>query len=113
MYTVIRKYDLVPGMLEEFIQQVQASLVPMLSRMPGFRAYSLVEIGDNEVVAISNFETLADAKASAPQTVAWVAEHTEMFFQGFSKPMAGAVRVQSKPARLSLTIYEELLQGSF
>ena len=73
-----------------------------------------MEIGDNEVAAISSFETLADAKASAPQkTVAWIAEHTEMFFQGFSKPMAGVVRVQSKPARLSLTIYEELLQGSF
>jgi hypothetical protein len=113
MYTVIRKYDLVPGTLEKFIQHVQASLVPILSRMPGFRAYSLVEIGDNEVAAISSFETLAAAKASAGPTVAWIAEYTELFFQGFSKPMAGVVRVQSKPARLSLTIYEELLQGSF
>ncbi len=52
MYTVIRKYDLVPGTLEEFIQHVQASLVPILSRMPGFRAYSLVEIGGNDVAAI-------------------------------------------------------------
>ncbi len=113
MYTVIRKYNLIPGTVEEFAQHVQESLVPILNRVPGFRAYYLVEVGDNEVAAISVFDTLADAKASARQTAAWVAEHTELFFQGFSKPMAGQVRVISEPARLSLTSQEELLQGCF
>ena len=115
MYTVIRKYDLIPGTVEELIQHVQESLVPIISRVPGFRAYYLLEVGDNEVAAISMFDTLADARTSARQTAAWVAEHTELFFQGFSKPMAGQVRVQvqSEPARLSPTREEELLQGSF
>jgi hypothetical protein len=31
MYTVIRKYDLIPGTLEEFIKNVQKSLVPILN----------------------------------------------------------------------------------
>ncbi len=62
MYTVIRKYDLVPGSVEEFIQQVQKSLVPIINRVPGFREYSLVEVGENEVVAISIFDSLDDAK---------------------------------------------------
>jgi heme-degrading monooxygenase HmoA len=113
MYTVIRKYDLIPGTVEEFIQHVKKSLVPILNRVPGFREYSLVEVGDDEVVAISIFDSLADAKASARQTAVWVAEHTELFFQGFSKPMAGQVRVQSGSASLSLTRGEELLQGVF
>jgi len=113
MYTVIRKYDVIPGTLEEFIQHVQESLVPILNRVPGFRAYYLLEVGDNEAAAISIFDTLADARGAAKQTAAWVAEHTELFFQGFSKPMAGPVRVQSEPVRLSSTSREELLRGCF
>lgn len=113
MYTVIRKYDLIPGTTEEFIEHVQESLVPIINRVPGFKAYYLVEVGDNEVAAICIFDTLADAKASARQTAAWVAEYTELFFQGFSKPMAGQVRVRSESARLSPTSTEELLQGCF
>ena len=113
MYTVIRKYDIVPGSVEAFIQQVQKSLVPIINRVPGFREYSLVEVGDNEVIAISIFDSLADAKVSAQQTAGWVTDHTELFFQGFSKPMAGKVRVHSGPACLPQTSHEELLQGVF
>jgi len=115
MYTVIRKYDLIPGTVEEFIQHVQESLVPIMRRVPGFRAYYLLEVGVNEVAAISMFDTLVDAKASARQTAAWVAEYSELFFQGFSKPMAGQVRVQvqSEPGHKSPTNGYELLQGSF
>jgi len=109
MYAVIRKYNLLPGTVEEFIQQVQRGLVPIINRIPGFKAYYLVDIGDNEVAVISMFETLDDAKASAQKTVNWVAEHTDLYFQGFSKPMAGLVRVQVDSA-LSR---EDLLRGVF
>jgi heme-degrading monooxygenase HmoA len=113
MYAVIRNYDLFPGTKEEFIQQVQKSLMPIMNQVPGFRAYYLVEVGDNEMAVVSMFETLGDAKASAQKTIAWVTEHTDLFFQGFSKPMAGQVRVQSEAACQSPTRREELLQGCF
>ena len=113
MYAVIRKYDLVPGTVEEFIRDAQKSLVPIINRVPGFREYSLVEIGDDDVAVISIFESLADAKEAARQTAGWVAEHTELFLQGISKAMAGPVRVHSGPACLPHTNHEELLQGVF
>ena len=49
--------------------------------VPGLRDFSVVEVADNEVVDVSVFDSLADAKVSARQTTAWVAEHTELFFQ--------------------------------
>ncbi len=115
MYTVIRKYDIVPGLVDEFIQQVQQSLVPIVNQVPGFKEYALVEIGENEVAAFSTFESLEDAKISAHQTAAWVAEHTELFIQGFTKLMAGNVRVYSGPMRLPepKSPHDELLQGVF
>jgi len=113
MYIVIRKYDLIPGTAEEFIQDVQKSLVPIIKHVPGLRDFSVVEVADNEVVAISVFDSLADAKVSARQTTGWVAEHTELFFQGFSKAMAGSVRGHSGPTCLLLVNHEEHLRGVF
>jgi antibiotic biosynthesis monooxygenase len=113
MYTVIRTYDLIPGMKEEFIQRVQKSLVPILYHVPGCRDYTLLEAGDNQVAVISTFTTFADAKASAQMTGDWLSEHTALFIEGYSKIAAGQVRVQSEPACLSPTSSEELLQGCF
>ena len=113
MYTVIRRYEIVPGSAEAFIQEVKKSLVPIMNLVPGFSEYSLVEVGENEVVAISMFESLDAAKASGQQTIAWVNDHTELFLQGFSKAMAGKVRVHSGSGYLAHTAHEEFLQGVF
>ncbi len=113
MYTVIRKYDIVPGSAEVFIQEVQKSLVSIINRVPGFSEYSLVEVGENEVIAISMFESLDAAKVSVQQTAVWVTDHTELFFQGFSKAMTGKVRVHSGTGFLHKSDHEELLQGVF
>ena len=115
MYTVIRKYDIVPGMVEEFMQHVQETLVPIVNQVPGFKEYALLEIGENEVAAICTFESLDTAKTSAHLTSAWVAEHTELFIQGFTKLMAGNVRVYNGPICLPKpkSMHEELLQGVF
>jgi hypothetical protein len=113
MYAVMRKYDLTPETGEEFIQQVQKSLVPILNQLRGLKAYYVVEAGDDQMAVITVFERFADAKEAARQTAAWIAEYTPLFFQGFSEIVAGQVRVPSEPARLSSTGYQELLQGTF
>jgi heme-degrading monooxygenase HmoA len=113
MYIVIRKYDLVPGTAEEFIHDVQKSLVPIVKRVPGLRDFSVAEVADNEVVAISVFDSLTDAKVSARETAGWVAEHTEFFFQGFSKPMTGQVRVHCEPTCMQPADHDDLLRGVF
>ncbi len=113
MYTVVRNYYLHPGTIEEFIQQVQRGLVPIINQLPGFISYDLAKIGENEVVVITTFESLADAKAAAQKTMTWINEHTDLYFQGFSKPMAGLVRVHCNGAHPASTNREELLQGVF
>ena len=92
MYIVMRTYDLILGTREEFIQHVQERLVPLLKHVPGFRAFSLAEAGDNHVTFISTFDTLADAKASARMTRGWIAEHTGFFIQEVTKLAAGQLK---------------------
>ncbi len=94
MHTVIRSYILVPGIRQEFIKRVQERLVPLLNHVPGFRAFTLMEAGDNDVIFISTFHTLADAKASARITQEWHTHHLNTFIQAYSRVAAGEVRVQ-------------------
>ena len=94
MYIVIRSYELMPGTREEFIQRVQERLVPLLNHVPGFRAFTLLEAGDNNVTFISTFHKFADAKASARLTNEWHSEHLNVFIQKYTRIAAGEVRVQ-------------------
>ncbi len=94
MYTVIRLYELIPGTREEFIQRVQQRLVPLLNRVPGFRAFTLMESGDNNAIFISTFNKYADAKASARLTNDWHTEHLNVFIQRYTRMAAGEDRVQ-------------------
>ena len=113
MYAVIRKYNIIAGTVGELMQHVQEDLIPMISRMPGFRAYYVVEVGDHEVAAVTIFDTLAAAKAAAQRTAGWVAEYTPLFFEGFPETMAGPVGASSEPVGLSAASDEEKLQGCF
>lgn len=103
MYTVIRKYNMFPMTVEDFSKDVQDNLLPILRQMPGFRAYYLLESGANEAVVVSTFDSLADAKVAARLTMDWVGKHPELYFQGFSKPLAGEVRLHYNSDCLSHT----------
>ena len=94
MYIVIRSYDLIPGTREEFIQRVQERLVPLLNRVPGFLAFTLLEAGDNNVTFISAFNKFADAKASARLTNEWHTEHLNVFIQQYTRIASGEVRIR-------------------
>jgi hypothetical protein len=118
MYTMIRKYDIIPGTGREVMRQVQIPLRPVLSRMPGLKAYYLVEVADNQVAAISIFETQADAKAAERLAAAWIAQQGSSFFRGSSEVMAGLTSAFIEPAdgRVPTQItaeQEELLRGCF
>ena len=113
MYIVIRKYDLVPGTTEEFIHDVQKSLVPILKKESGLRDFTVAEVADNELVTISVFDSLTDAKMAARLTMEWVGKHPELYFHGFSKPLAGQVRVHCTPVSLRQPERQEHLRGVF
>ena len=76
------------------------------------RAFTLVEVGDNNVTLISTFHTLADTQASSLLMRDWIVKNAD-FIQEVTQFSAGQLRVQNEPVRVSSTEYEELLQGTF
>lgn len=95
MYASIRKYYITPGTLEELLRHVREGFVPIISQMPGFRAYYVLEVRNDEVVSISIFDTQAGAEESVRRSADWVAKDLVSFLQGLPEIIVGQVRVQS------------------
>jgi hypothetical protein len=73
MYATIRRYESIDqSRADELTTKVDQSLVPRLSKLPGFAGYHLVEAGDGVMSSISFFETSAQADESTRVASDWV-----------------------------------------
>ena len=101
MYSMIRKYSLIPGTAGEWLQRVQEGLLPLLQEGPEFLAHYDVEVRTDEVVSISMFETQAGAEASLPRTARWTLEQLTPLLQTLPEIIVGHVKASSEPLHLS------------
>jgi quinol monooxygenase YgiN len=93
MYLAIRRLKVQPGLLDEAVRLVENEMLPILSRMPGFVEYEVVQIGENEGVTISIFETREQAEESNKRAAEWVIPRFAHFAAGPHEIMAmGEVR---------------------
>jgi hypothetical protein len=75
MYATIRRYDAVDqSRTSELVKKADETLVPRLSKLPGFGGYHLVEAGDGVVSSIGFFDTSAQADESTRVVAEWLRE---------------------------------------
>lgn len=99
-YMAIRRYHIIPGTGEEFLQRVQAGFVPIISRIPGFIAYDALQIGNDQIVSISVFDTPVGVIESTPRALRWVQGNIAELIEGIPEVMAGQVGASSEPGRV-------------
>jgi hypothetical protein len=75
MYATHRRYEGVDqSRIEELTRKVNDSLIPRLSKLPGFQGYFLMEAGDGAVRSTSLFETSGQAEDSTRISAEWIQE---------------------------------------
>lgn len=89
MFTSIRKYKVRRGMAAELAQRVQDGFVPLMRRIPGFRAYYLLDGGPDVLITVSMFDSLDEALASNEEAAAWVRDNVLEFTKGMPEVMVG------------------------
>lgn len=99
MYASIRKYSIRPGTAEEFLRRVQQGFVPLIRQASGFRAYSVLQVGDDEVISVSLFDSQAGAEESVRRAADWVAKNISSFIQGQPEVKVGPVRIYQLEGR--------------
>lgn len=93
MYASVRIAKAKPGMLAETIRKVNEGFVPLISQVPGFVTYYLVDIGEDRAVTVSVFKDKAGAEESGRRAQDWVAQNLAPLMAGPLEVMVGEVAV--------------------
>jgi hypothetical protein len=75
MHATVRRYEGVDqSRTEELTKKVDETLLPRLSKLPGFESYYLIEAGNGVMSSIGLFDTSAHADESTRVAANWVRE---------------------------------------
>src|SRR5881392_1575017 len=73
MHATVRRYEGVDASrTDELTKKVNETLIPRLSKLPGFDGYFLIETGNDVMTSISLFDTPAHADESKSVASSWV-----------------------------------------
>ena len=75
MHATVRRYEGVDqSRTDELTKKVGESLMPRLSKLPGFGGYYLIEAGNGVMSSVGFFDTSAQADESTRVAATWVRE---------------------------------------
>jgi hypothetical protein len=75
MHATVRRYEGVDqSRTDELTKKVDETLLPRLSKLPGFESYYLIEAGNGVMSSIGLFDTSAHADESTRVAADWVRE---------------------------------------
>ena len=96
MFATIRRYDAIDqDHVADLAKKVDETLVPILSELPGFSGYYLIDAGNGTMSSIGLFDTAQHADESARVASTWVREQKlENVLPNAPKISTGEVVVQ-------------------
>jgi hypothetical protein len=75
MNTTIRRYESIDqSRKSELVKKIDEGLLPMLSELPGFNGYSLIDAGNGVMTSVGFFDTAAQADESTRIAASWLRE---------------------------------------
>jgi hypothetical protein len=92
MYGVIRKYRV--SDVDELARRVQNEFIPLVSGVPGFKAYYVLDAGDGTAASITICEDKAGVDASTDRAKEWVAERVASLIESGPEVTAGELVVE-------------------
>jgi hypothetical protein len=95
MYAGIRQGKAKPGMAEEIARTIKEGAIPIISDVPGFRAYYVIYAPDDTVTAISVFDNYEGATESNRLGLAWSEQNLAPLMTGTATAFAGPVIVHT------------------
>ncbi|MEP7188888.1 MAG: antibiotic biosynthesis monooxygenase [Roseiflexaceae bacterium] len=82
MYAIIRRIKVQPQLLEELVRRTEQAFVPLLRDEPGFVEFTVAQVGQDEGLSISIFETKEAAEEGNRKAFEWAKEQLFPLAQG-------------------------------
>src|SRR5271166_791475 len=95
MYAAIRQGKAKAGVAEELVRTIKEGAIPIISDVPGFKAYYVIYAPDDTVTAISIFDDYAGAEESNRRALAWIEQSLAPLLTGPATAVAGPVIVHT------------------
>ena len=95
MYAAIRQGKAKTGVAEELAVRIKEGAIPIISDVPGFKAYYVVYAPDDTVTAISIFDNYEAAEESNRRGLAWIEQSLGPLLSGPVTAIAGPVIVHT------------------
>jgi|SRR5690349_19277439 len=98
MYATIRRYEGIDKVRsDEINRKVTETLLPSISKLPGFSGYFMVDAGEGVLTSVSLFETSDQAHESTRTAASWVRDNDlASALPNTPKITAGPLTVQSQ-----------------
>lgn len=93
-YAVIRRYQVTPAVADEIVRRAEDGFVPIISQMPGFATYTIVDAGNGVLATASSFESEEQARASTQRAADWVKDNIASLVPNPPEVFAGAIKVR-------------------
>ena len=94
-YAAIRQGKAKADMPEELKRTIKVEAIPIVSDVPGFKAYYVIYAPDNTVTAISIFDDCAGAQESNKRALTWIEKNLAPLLTGPATAVAGPVIVHT------------------
>ncbi|MEO7909756.1 MAG: antibiotic biosynthesis monooxygenase [Roseiflexaceae bacterium] len=97
MHAIIRRIKVQPQLLQELVRRTEQAFVPFLKDEPGFVEFTIVQVGDDEGLSISIFETKEAAEEGNRKAFEWAKKQLFPLAQGPAELVGfGQILVQQK-----------------
>jgi len=99
MYSVVRVYKMKStGDIDKVVDAARTGFLPIVTKAPGFMAYTMAASSDGTLVTIGMFKDRAGAEESTRLAADWVRDNVASSVEGPPKIAEGDVRIQARRA---------------
>jgi hypothetical protein len=92
-YGVLRRYQVDPKNLDKVIDSARSGFLPLVTHLPGFASYSMLDAGKGTLVTISGFTAPSGSEESTKAAAKYVKEHLGPLVPSPPEVISGEVKL--------------------
>ena len=92
-YGVVRRYQVDPKNIDKILASAKSGFLPLVTHLPGFASYSMLDAGQGTLVTVSGFTTPTGSAESTKVAATYVKEHLAALVPNAPEVMSGEVKL--------------------
>jgi DhnA family fructose-bisphosphate aldolase class Ia len=93
---VIRRYQVDPKNIDQIVTRAKSGFLPLVTHLPGFATYSMLDAGKGTLVTLSGFTTTSGGAESTKAAATFVKEHLSSLVPSPPEVTSGEVKLMER-----------------